>query len=75
MSRLRAPTQETCRSWSRQVGPLELGYEKLPVPDIDCMTLVVYHAEPGSKSAQSLALLASAIAEDPEPSKPLRSAG
>lgn len=58
-----------------QVGPLELGYEKLPVPDTDCMTLVVYHAEPGSKSAQSLALLASAIAEDPEPSKPLRSAG
>ena len=42
-----------------QVGPLELSYEKLPIPDTDRQTLAVYHAEPGSASAQKLALLAS----------------
>jgi transcriptional regulator with XRE-family HTH domain len=42
-----------------QVGPLRLGYEKLPIPDTDGQTLVAYHAEPGSASAQALALLAS----------------
>jgi transcriptional regulator with XRE-family HTH domain len=44
------------------VGMLELSYEKLPVPDTDRMTLAVYHAAPGSPSAQALALLASAAA-------------
>jgi MmyB-like transcription regulator ligand binding domain len=47
-----------------QVGALELGYEKLPIPDADRMTLVLYHAEPGTRSAQGLALLASAGAEE-----------
>jgi transcriptional regulator with XRE-family HTH domain len=52
-----------------QVGALDLGYEKLPIPDADRMTLVLYHAEPGSRSARGLALLASAAAEPaPEPS-------
>jgi transcriptional regulator with XRE-family HTH domain len=46
-----------------QVGPLDLGYEKLPIADADRLTLVLYHAEPGSRSAQALALLASASAE------------
>jgi transcriptional regulator with XRE-family HTH domain len=46
-----------------QVGTLDLGYEKLPIADADRLTLVLYHAEPGSKSAQALALLASASAE------------
>jgi transcriptional regulator with XRE-family HTH domain len=46
-----------------QVGELDLGYEKLPIADADRLTLVLYHAEPGSKSAQALALLASASAE------------
>lgn len=46
-----------------QVGTLELGYEKLPIADAYRLTLVLYHAEPGSKSAQALALLASASAE------------
>jgi transcriptional regulator with XRE-family HTH domain len=45
-----------------QVGTLDLGYEKLPIPDTDRMTLVLYHAEPGSRSAQGLALLASSAA-------------
>jgi hypothetical protein len=33
-----------------QVGPLELSYEKLPIPDSGCQTLVIYHAEPGTPS-------------------------
>jgi transcriptional regulator with XRE-family HTH domain len=42
-----------------QVGLLELGYEKLQIPDTDLQTLVVYHATPGSPSDQALKLLAS----------------
>lgn len=42
-----------------QVGPLELRHEKLPLPDTDRQILVVYHAEPGSPTAERLALLAS----------------
>jgi hypothetical protein len=53
------------------VGPLELEYEKLPIPDTDRQTLVVYHAEPGSRSAQGLALLASAAAVEREPVRSL----
>jgi transcriptional regulator with XRE-family HTH domain len=49
------------------VGRLELGWAKLPVPDADRQLLAVYHAAPGSPSAQGLALLASAIAETREP--------
>jgi len=44
-----------------QVGTLDLGYEKLPIADADRLTLVLYHAEPNSKSAQALALLASTV--------------
>ena len=43
-----------------QVGELDLGYEKLPIVDADRLTLVLYHAEPNSRSAQALTLLASA---------------
>jgi transcriptional regulator with XRE-family HTH domain len=49
------------------VGPLELSYEKLPIPDTDRQILGVYHAAPGTTSAQALALLASAAAEEREP--------
>jgi hypothetical protein len=49
------------------VGPLELSYEKLPIPDTDRQTLGVYHAAPGSASAQALALLATIAAEESEP--------
>jgi transcriptional regulator with XRE-family HTH domain len=48
-----------------QVGPLELGYEKIPLPDVDRVTLVMFHAEPGGAGAQRLALLASSIAAEP----------
>jgi transcriptional regulator with XRE-family HTH domain len=49
------------------VGPLELSYEKLPIPDTDRLILGVYHAAPGTATAQALALLASAAAEEREP--------
>jgi transcriptional regulator with XRE-family HTH domain len=49
------------------VGPLELSYEKLPIPDTDRQSLVVYHAAPGSPSARGLALLATAQAGEREP--------
>jgi transcriptional regulator with XRE-family HTH domain len=45
-----------------EVGRLELGYAKLPIPDTDRQTLAVFHAAPGSRSAQALSLLATAIA-------------
>ena len=53
------------------VGPLDLRYEKFPIPNTDSQTLGVYHAEPGSPSAQALALLAD---EGARPS-PLRDVG
>jgi hypothetical protein len=56
----------------RLVGPLELSYEKLPIADTDRLTLVVYHAAPGSPSAQGLILLASAAAGEREPVRSIR---
>ena len=47
-----------------QVGMLELRREKLPVGDSGGQVLVIYHAEPGSDSARSLALLGSLAATD-----------
>ncbi len=46
-----------------QVGPLELRREKLLVGDAGGQLLVIYHAEPGSDSARSLALLGSLAAD------------
>jgi transcriptional regulator with XRE-family HTH domain len=48
-----------------QVGQLELRYEKLAIAGGDGVTLVIYHAEPESSSAQSLQLLASMAAPPP----------
>jgi transcriptional regulator with XRE-family HTH domain len=48
-----------------QVGMLELRREKLPIGDSGGQLLVIYHAEPGSESARSLALLGSLAAEAP----------
>jgi len=45
-----------------QVGLLELRREKLPISDSGGQLLVIYHAEPGSDSARSLALLGSLAA-------------
>jgi hypothetical protein len=46
----------------QQIGMLELRLEKLPLGDSGGQLLVIYHAEPGSASAQSLALLGSLAA-------------
>ena len=54
----------TTRIQHPQVGPLELNYEKLPIADADRQTLCIYHAVPGSPSAQALTLLATATATD-----------
>lgn len=54
------------------VGQLELSYEKLPIPDTNRQTLGVYHAAPGSASAQALALLATTAAGEREPIRSLR---
>jgi transcriptional regulator with XRE-family HTH domain len=48
-----------------QVGQLELRYEKLAIAGGEGVTLVIYHAEPESASAQSLQLLASMAAPSP----------
>jgi transcriptional regulator with XRE-family HTH domain len=58
-----------------QVGPLELNYEKLPLPDADRQTLCIYHAAPGSRSAQALVLLATAAATEREPLSSAPAAG
>jgi transcriptional regulator with XRE-family HTH domain len=47
-----------------QVGLLELRREKLPISDSGGQLLVIYHAEAGSDSARSLALLGSLAAMD-----------
>jgi len=57
-----------------QVGELRVDREKLGVSGTEGMMLVVYHAEPGSESAEKLALLAMASLEPAaQPSRPLRS--
>jgi transcriptional regulator with XRE-family HTH domain len=45
-----------------QVGDIELKKNKLTIGGTDSMTLVVYHAVPGSRDAELLALLGSLIA-------------
>jgi len=47
------------------VGPMELRREKLLVPSTAGQILVVHHAEPGTDSARSLALLGSLAATSP----------
>jgi transcriptional regulator with XRE-family HTH domain len=47
-----------------QVGMLELRREKLPIGGTDGQLLVIYHAERGSDSARSVALLGSLAATD-----------
>uniref|UniRef100_A0AAU2V336 Helix-turn-helix transcriptional regulator n=1 Tax=Streptomyces sp. NBC_00003 TaxID=2903608 RepID=A0AAU2V336_9ACTN len=47
------------------VGELTLAYETLKLPDAHDLSLVTFHAEPGSKSEESLRLLGSWSAEQP----------
>ncbi|MEO3976098.1 helix-turn-helix transcriptional regulator [Streptomyces sp. CAU 1734] len=56
------------------VGEMTLFYEALRPPEDPELTLVTYHAEPGSRSAESLRLLAGwGPAEPPEPGSGPRS--
>jgi transcriptional regulator with XRE-family HTH domain len=48
-----------------QVGRLELHYHRFPIPASEGQELVIYQAERGSRTAQSLALLASLHAGAP----------
>jgi transcriptional regulator with XRE-family HTH domain len=48
-----------------QLGRLELHYHRFPIPASEGQEIVIYHAEPGSRTAQSLALLASLNAGQP----------
>jgi hypothetical protein len=64
---VRALAGGTARMRHPQVGMLELRREKLPIGDSAGQLLVIYHAEPGSESARSLALLGSLAATGPAP--------
>lgn len=48
-----------------QVGGLELRREKFAITGTDGLLVVMYHAEPGSRSAEGLALLGSIAAARP----------
>jgi hypothetical protein len=49
------------------VGDLQLRREKFSIAGTDGLTLAVYHADPGSRSADALSLLSSLAAADPQP--------
>jgi transcriptional regulator with XRE-family HTH domain len=53
------------------VGVLEVSYLKLAIPEADRQTLVIYHAEPGTRSEQALTLLGTAALEAREPVRSL----
>jgi transcriptional regulator with XRE-family HTH domain len=59
---VRDKTHGTKRILHPQVGELELYYESFEVNGSDGQMLVAYHAEPESRSARALALLASLVA-------------
>jgi transcriptional regulator with XRE-family HTH domain len=67
---VRSKRSGTTRIEHPLLGPLELSYEKFRVPGTDRQMLGVYHAAPGSASAQALALLAITVAEQREPVRP-----
>jgi transcriptional regulator with XRE-family HTH domain len=59
---VRALAGRPVRMCHPEVGPLELRFEKLAIGGTDGQLLVIYHAEVGSESARSLALLGSLAA-------------
>jgi transcriptional regulator with XRE-family HTH domain len=50
-----------------QIGELDLHYENLQISGTDGQALIIYHADPGSRTEQALALLAT-LAADRSPS-------
>jgi len=59
---VKTPAGAPVRMRHPEVGLLELRREKLVIADTDGQLLAIYHAEPGSESARSLALLGSLAA-------------
>lgn len=55
-----------------QVGEMALHRERLAISGTDRLTLVMYHAEPGSVDAEKLSLLASSVLEPADGSGPDR---
>jgi transcriptional regulator with XRE-family HTH domain len=51
------------RMYHPEVGELDLHYENLQIAGTDGQTLIIYHADAGSRTAQALALLATLAAE------------
>lgn len=62
----------TRRMYHPQVGELELHYENLQIAGTDGQTLIVYHADPGSPTAQALGLLSTLTADSSQGSAPPR---
>jgi transcriptional regulator with XRE-family HTH domain len=58
-----------------QVGELELHYENLQIAGTDGQTLIIYHADPGSRTAQALALLPTLTADSSQGRAPTAEAG
>jgi transcriptional regulator with XRE-family HTH domain len=54
-----------------QVGELELHYENLQIAGTDGQTLIIYHADPGSPTAQALELLSTLTAGSSQGSTPI----
>ena len=72
---VRAVSGAAVRMLHPHVGPLELRREKLAIGDADGQLLAIYHAEPGSDSARSLALLGSLARADGAAAAPLTADG
>ncbi len=67
---VRALAGASARMLHPQVGTLDLRREKLPIGESGGQLLVIYHAEPGSQTATSLALLGSLAATEPPAFEP-----
>ncbi|GAA2329055.1 transcriptional regulator [Streptomyces violaceusniger] len=65
---VRGKTQEAKRFLHPDVGPLTLSYQAFDVREAPGRQLVIYHAEPGSGSAEALHLLGSIHATRTRPS-------
>ncbi|MGP3941365.1 helix-turn-helix transcriptional regulator [Streptomyces sp. 6N106] len=65
---VRGKTQEAKRFLHPDVGPLTLSYQAFDVREAPGQQLVIYHAEPGTSSAEALHLLGSIHATRTRPS-------
>ena len=65
----------TRRMYHPQVGKLDLHYENLQIAGTEGQTLIVYHADPGSRTAQALVLLATLAADRSSDSAPPEGTG